>query len=132
MLRYEKAPDLDRQIAALVDRLGLRHIDLSRVVCVRSYGSKSRWTLARCHALPKILQTAIGLRAHYVIEILTERFDRLPPSEQIKTLIHELLHIPKSFSAGGGGGFRQHHLVHRRAVDQLYRQWVAACRDADA
>jgi predicted metallopeptidase len=123
-MRYEKAPDVERQVAALVAALALDHIDLSRVACVRSYGSRSRSTLARCHALPKILQTAIGLRAHYVIELVTEHYHRLPPAEQVKTLIHELLHIPRSFATGGGGGFRQHHLVNHRAVEQLYRQWL--------
>lgn len=124
MMRYEQAPDVEAQIAGLVVALGFDHIDLSRVRCVRSYGSKSRRTLARCHALPRILQTAMMLKAHYVIEVVTEHYNRLPPDEQVKTLIHELLHIPKSFSTGGGGGFRQHHLVNGRAVEQCYRRWL--------
>lgn len=130
MMRYEKSPDVDRQVAELVAALELRHIDLSRLVCVRSYGSRSRRTLARCHALPKILQRAMDLRAHYVIELVTEHYDRLPESEQVKTLIHELLHIPAGFSAGGGGGFRQHHLVNHRAVERLYRRWLQTHRSA--
>lgn len=128
MMRYEQAPDVEAQAAGLVAALGLDHIDLSRVRCVRSYGSKSRRTLARCHALPRILQTAMALRAHYVIELVTEHYDRLPADEQVKTLIHELLHIPKSFSKGGGGGFRHHHVVNRRAVEQCYQRWLKADR----
>jgi len=126
MMRYEPAPDVGAQVAGLVSALGLAHIDLSRVRCVRSYGTKSRRTLARCHALPRILQTAMALRAHYVIELVTEHYDRLPVDEQVKTLIHELLHIPRSFSKGGGGGFRHHHVVNRRAVEQGYRLWLKA------
>jgi len=126
MMRYEQAPDVEAQVGELVAVLGFDHIDLSRVRCVRSYGTKSRRTLARCHALPRILQTAMTLRAHYVIELVTEHYDRLPPDEQVKTLIHELLHIPKSFSRGGGGGFRHHHVVNRRAVERCYRQWLHA------
>jgi predicted metallopeptidase len=126
MMRYEQAPDVEAQIAGLVAALGFDHVDLSRVRCVRSYGSKSRRTLARCHALPRILQTAMTLKAHYVIELVTEHYNRLPPDEQVKTLIHELLHIPKSFSNGGGGGFRQHHLVNHQAVEQCYRRWLKA------
>jgi predicted metallopeptidase len=126
MMRYEQAPDVEAQVAELTAALGFAHIDVSRVRCVRSYGSKSRRTLARCHALPRILQMAMALRAHYVIELVTEHYDRLPPEEQIKTLIHELLHIPKSFSRGGGGGFRHHHVVNRRAVERCYRQWLRA------
>jgi len=126
MIQYEQAPDVEAQVAELVVALGLDHVDLSRVRCVRSYGTKSRRTLARCHALPRILQTAMALRAHYVIELVTEHYDRLPPDERVKTLIHELLHIPKSFSRGGGGGFRHHHVVNRRAVERGYQLWLKA------
>jgi predicted metallopeptidase len=37
--------------------------------------------------------------------------------EQDKTLIHELMHIPKSF----GGGFIHHNIVTDRNVNKLYR-----------
>lgn len=124
MMRYEKAPDVERQLRRIVVTLGLDHVDLSRVVCMRSFGTKSRRTLARCHALPRILQSAMNLQAHYVIELVTEHYDRLSSEEQIKTLIHELLHIPRSFSAGGGGGFRHHHVVNHRAVETMYRRWL--------
>lgn len=125
MMRYEKAPDVEQQLRRIVVTLGLDHVDLSRVVCMRSFGTKSRRTLARCHALPRILQSAMNLQAHYVIELVTEHYGRLSSEEQIKTLIHELLHIPRSFSTGGGGGFRQHHVVNHRAVEKMYRRWLA-------
>jgi predicted metallopeptidase len=55
--------------------------------------------------------------AFYAIEVISERFDKMPEEDQIKTLIHELMHIPKNF----GGGFRQHDFVQRKNVDILYR-----------
>ncbi len=117
MIRYEHAPDIGTRIKAIAERLGIRH-DLSRVVCVRSRGSKSRRALARCHATPRIMQAALNMKAHYVIEVISENFDKLSNEEKTKTLIHELLHIPKSF----GGGFRHHSFVNRSNVEQMYRK----------
>src|SRR3989338_7063448 len=106
MIRYEHAEDITARVNAIAKALEFGH-DFSRVVCVRSKGSKSRRTLARCHALPRIMQKALNVKAHYVIEVITENFDHLDDKEKIKTIIHELLHIPKSM----GGGFRHHDYV---------------------
>ncbi len=117
-MKYIRSPELDEKIRDIVLRLGLNHIDTGRVVCIRSLGTKSRRVLARCHTLPKIIQNALSLEAHYVIEIVSENFNSLNPEEQLRVLIHELLHIPKTF----GGGFRHHRpYVNRRTVEKAYR-----------
>jgi predicted metallopeptidase len=52
------------------------------------------------------------------VEVLAEQYDALPNDEKEKTLIHELLHIPRSF----GGGFRHHKdWVTKRRVDELHK-----------
>lgn len=117
---YEKAIDLEEKIIEISRRLGMKHLDPSRIVCIRSRGSKSRRVLARCHVLPKIMQKALNTKAHYVIEVITENFEKLPKEEKTKILIHELLHIPKSF----GGGFRHHKPhVNKKIVDKLYSEF---------
>lgn len=103
-------------IMDIVNRLNMTHIDPERVVCVTSRGTKSRNIIARCHVLPRIMQKALSVDSHYVIELVSEKYSKLSDEEKIKTLIHELLHIPKSF----GGGFRHHDYVTRRTVDRLY------------
>ncbi len=116
-MRYVRSLELDGKVRDIVLRLGLDHIDTGRVVCIRSFGTKSRRVLARCHTLPKIIQKALNMNAHYVIEIVSENFNRLNPEEQLKVLIHEILHIPKTF----GGGFRHHRpYVNRRTVEKAY------------
>ncbi len=117
-MRYTRSPELEASLRQLAQQAGLEHIDFSRTACVVSQGSKSRRTLARCHALPKIMQDALQLEAHYVIEIISENFFRLSPDGQVKTLLHELMHIPKGF----GGGFRFHDHVSNKNVDKLFRQ----------
>lgn len=104
----------------IVEKLELKHIDMERVVCLRSRGSRSRRTLARCHVLSRAMQTALELKPRYVIEVVSERFDRLDREEQLKVLIHELMHIPKSF----GGGFRHHDYVNRRTVENAYNSFI--------
>lgn len=119
MIRYELAPDIESKFKRIARRLKMSHIDLTRVKGVRSHGSTSQGVIARCHALPKVMQLALDMEAHYVIEVLSETYDRLSKAEQIKILIHELMHIPETF----GGGFRMHKdHVTRKNVEKLYRQ----------
>ena len=116
---YQKAPDLDDRVFDIVQKLKMRHVQLPRVVCIRSTGSKSRRTLARCHVLPKIIQEALGIKAYYIIEALSENFDSLSREDQNRVLIHELMHIPKTF----GGGFKFHNVVNRREVEKMYKMF---------
>ncbi|MEM7813794.1 MAG: putative metallopeptidase [Candidatus Aenigmatarchaeota archaeon] len=127
MIKYFRAPDIEQRIAELIGALGLGHIDLQRLACIRSRGSAARRTVARCHAMPRIMQAALGTKAYYVIEVIAEKFDRLSESEQTKTLIHELLHIPRSF----GGGFKYHSFVSRERVEHMYKKFVSAKRIKD-
>jgi predicted metallopeptidase len=126
MIEYHRDEGIDTQVRDIVNKLGMSHIDLSRVVAVRSRGSKSRRVLARCHTLSRVFQKALGVSAHYIIEIVSENFDKLSQEDKTRTLIHELMHIPKSF----GGGFRHHRpYVNRRTVDRAYQKYLAALRD---
>jgi predicted metallopeptidase len=121
MIKYFLANDLRERVELIVRALNWDHIDLDRVVCIRSTGSGSRRTLARCHALGKIWHTALDVKPHYLIEVLTHHYEKLPQDEKDKILIHELMHIPHSF----GGGFRNHRpYVTKRKVDKNYREFI--------
>jgi predicted metallopeptidase len=119
MINYESAEDISLRVRDIVKSLNLRHVDLERVACVRSRGSRSRYIIARCHVLNRIFQKALGIRAHYIIEVVSEKFDRLDVEEQTRVLIHEILHIPKSF----GGGFKHHDYVNRRTVERAFQTY---------
>lgn len=122
-MRYEVSAELNRRAAEIVAALGYGHIDMERVVCVKSEGSKTRRTVARIHGMGKVFQLAMNTKPWYVIEFLSEKFDKLSPEDQAKTILHELMHIPHSF----GGGFR-HHKPHvsAQAVEGEYRRYLAA------
>ncbi|MCJ7545672.1 MAG: metallopeptidase, partial [Deltaproteobacteria bacterium] len=69
MIRYELAEDIDAEIKEIIHKLAMTHVDCARVACIRSRGSASRRTLARCHGLPKIMQLALKMKPHYIIEV---------------------------------------------------------------
>jgi len=119
-MKYEEAPDLQK-IAEEISRLLFPHVVMERVKCYRSYGSSTKGTIARCHALGKVMQKAIGVEAYYALEFLSARFDKLSREEQIKTIIHELMHIPQTF----GGGFRHHDFVCEKNVNLYYKTYIA-------
>jgi len=119
-IKYELAEDIMARLYDIAKKLEMEHVRLSGVYAVRSRGSQSRGTIARCHALSKIWQKCLNIKAVYIIEIISERFDRMTREEQDKTLIHELMHIPKSF----GGGFIHHNVVNERNVNNLYNVYL--------
>ena len=106
----------------MAQELGFAHIVSGRVYCILSQGSKTKRTIARIHGLPKALQVGAGLSPLYVIELVSEKFLRQSPEDRLRTLIHELMHVPHNF----GGGFRHHkHYVSHRQVEEMYQQYVA-------
>jgi len=121
-IKYFPASDVKLLADQLIQQLRFVHIARDRVICVRSVGSKSRGAIARVHSFPRVWQKGLGMKSHYAIEVISERFDDLKAAEREKVIIHELLHIPKSF----GGGFRHHRdWVTKRRVDRLHAALVA-------
>jgi predicted metallopeptidase len=128
-MKTEPAPDIAERITKIVQKLDMNHIDPSRLVCMRSRGSSSR-AIARIWSLPKIWQKALNVEAHYIIEAVSERFDELSRADQDRTLIHELMHIPKTFSGAvlshksvhfdGCGGFVRRR-IDSKTVEKLFR-----------
>ena len=118
IIGYEFALDL-QQKAEKICQILFPHVKLGFFKCFRSSGSASRRTVARCHGLAKIMQKTIGCPAHYAIEFISERFDKLSEEEQIKVIIHELMHIPQNF----GGGFRHHDHVNNKKVEKIYENY---------
>jgi len=122
-LKPEFAPDIDRDLKMLVDTLGFFHIENSRIIGMRSTGSKSR-AIARIWSLPNIWQMALGTGPYYIIEVISERYDKLNREDQLRTLIHELLHVPKGFT----GGLVPHKCfgkrIDKKRVEELYQEFL--------
>lgn len=121
-MNWQKAADVKKTLRAISKALAMDHVDPRRIICFRSFGAKSR-ARARIWSLPRIWQDALGVEAHYVIEVLAEKFDRLSQADREKVIIHELLHIPKNFS----GALRPHKArnwrLDHRMVDRLHKSY---------
>jgi predicted metallopeptidase len=117
-IEYIDAPDVKRLTDEITESLGFFHVVPQFVFCVRSRGSESKRTIARVHGFGRIWQETLNLPASYVIEVISERYDKLTEKEKEKTIIHELLHIPKGFT----GGFRPHKgYISHEIVEHLHR-----------
>jgi predicted metallopeptidase len=94
---WQKASDIEEQLHNLILKLDINWVDKDQIYCFRSTGSKSR-AIARIWGFNKIWQMALEHPPAYCLEVIAQRYDKLPKREQDKVLLHELAHIPKNFS----------------------------------
>jgi predicted metallopeptidase len=129
LISYAKAPDVEELANRIINFLSLDYIDEARLHFYRSRGSKSRRVQARIHGLGRIWYDALGMNPHYVIEVISEEYDRLIQPEKEKVVIHELMHIPSKFS----GGFVPHGgKINKRSVEKLHRSFIEKRNSLDA
>lgn len=121
-LEWEADKKIQKEMEELVDLLQMSHVNPKRVFCYRSKGSKAH-AYARIWSFPKIFQKALEIEPAYVMEIISEKFDKLNYENKRKVIIHELLHIPKNFS----GSLLPHKYGNKRIdkeVDILLSKYV--------
>lgn len=122
-MKFKSAPDVQERVNKIIETLDFGHITAQNVICMRSSDSKAR-AYARIWSLPRIWQKALGLEAHYILEVLSQYFDKQSREDQDRTLIHELMHIPRSFS----GALVPHSCfgkkINRMSVEKLYKVMI--------
>ena len=121
-MEWFDAPDIKKRIDRILAVLGLPHILANRLIVYKSRGSTGR-AIARIWSLPRVWQQALKVPPHYVIEVISERFDRQSSDDQDRTLIHELMHIPKTFSGALVSHRGRSHRIDRRTVEVLYQKY---------
>lgn len=93
---WTKAPDVEKKVKNILKKLDST-LDIENIYFYRSTFSKSR-AYARIWGLSRLWQMALGVKPSYIIEVLSQHFDKLSEHEKDKVLLHELAHIPKNFS----------------------------------
>lgn len=96
-MNYSLAPEIKEQIDELVTALDMAHVKVKNIHCIRSHDAKTR-AVARIWGMSRLFKEVAGLEPNYIIEVNGKRYDKLSEREKMKTLIHELMHIPKTFS----------------------------------
>jgi predicted metallopeptidase len=121
-MKYEKAPEIKEQIDYLIDRLDFKHVIPKNIHCIRSFDAKTR-AHARIWGMAKLFKEVAGLEPHYIIEVNARKFDKLNDREKMKTLIHELMHIPKTFSGALLSHKGPHHAINDREVEKILKEF---------
>jgi predicted metallopeptidase len=119
-MNYKIAPEIKRTIRLLIKQLSFSHIKLNRIHCIRSFDAKTR-AYARIWGMSRLFKEVAGLEPHYIIEVNARRFDKLNEREKIKTLIHELMHIPKTFSGALLNHRGRYHSINDKEVEKILK-----------
>lgn len=119
----QKASDIQSLVEDIVVTLDKPYLNQYRLICMRSRGNKAR-AYARIWNLPDIWQKALDVGPYYIIEVLAEQFDKLSDDKKKQVLIHELLHIPKTFSGALLSHGHPSRPVNERAVKVLWKEYL--------
>ncbi len=122
-MKYKIAPEIKKKIKTLVKQLNLNHIKFNHIHCIRSFDAKTK-AVARIWGMSRLFKEVAGLEPHYIIEVNARRFDKLTEREKIKTLIHELMHIPKTFSGALLSHRSRYHQINDREVKKIMKKLI--------
>ena len=124
-MKFDVALDIQEQVYKILNVLEsvyFSHIVADNIICMGSIDSKAR-AYARIWSLPRIWQAGLGVEPHYIIEVLSQFFDKQSDDDKTRTLIHELLHIPKTFS----GALVPHKCfnkkIDKKSVEVIYKEY---------
>ncbi len=116
MVTYKEAPELKERAIVIARKLNLNHIDFDRIHFYR-YTCNTK-TVAKISGFFKTLQLPYPhINPFYVITFNDHNFERESEREQNQTILHELLHIPKTFS--GEFSRRAHKDIYKMAKKLL-------------
>lgn len=94
---WYKDVGLKKRLKAIIVSSGVDWVNLSRIFAFGSKNAKTR-AYARIWGLSRIWQKALKVDPAYILEVISEKYDKLSDHEKNKVLLHELAHIPKNFS----------------------------------
>lgn len=122
-IEWRGAPDVKRRVLHLMRTLRIDWLKSARIHCFRSENADTR-AYARIWGLSRIWQQALKVKPAYILEIISEKYDRLSEFERDKVLLHEITHIPRNFSGSLVPHIRHGKRSFHRKVDLLISQYL--------
>lgn len=110
--------EIEKRVKKLIKTLDLEWLSYGRIFFYRSNGSKAR-AYARTWGLPRLWQKVLKVEPAYIIEVISEHFDKLDSRKQDEVLLHELSHIPKNFSGSLTPHTRSGHNNFKEKLKQM-------------
>jgi predicted metallopeptidase len=115
VLELEKAEDV-KKLALRINKEANMGIDLNKVVFLRSRNSKTS-AIARTLTLPPQWRYVLGDDVLYIIEVISEKYDKLECSDKIFVITHELMHIPRTMK-----GLRNHNYKGFKQIRKISKE----------
>ncbi|BDC19506.1 putative metallopeptidase [Acidianus sp. HS-5] len=115
MLKLEKAEDV-KELAIRINEETNMEINLNKVAFLRSKNSKTT-AIARTLTLPPQWRYILGDDILYIVEVISEKYDKLECSDKIFVITHELMHIPKTMK-----GLRNHNYKGFRHIRKISKE----------
>jgi len=121
-LKFKRAIEEEELLKDIIEKLGWNYINSEQIRCVFSENSSSR-AVGRIWSTPRIFGFAFGSKPCYVVELIKNKYEKLSNKDKVKVLIHELMHIPKTFS----GALSPHNKMGKTLVcnrlDTMYNKY---------
>lgn len=124
---WQKAPDVKRRVNFLIKEINLDRLKNTKIICFRSTNANTP-AIARIWGLSKIWQLALEEKPAYILEVISEKFDRLNQKDQDKVLLHEFVHIPKNSSGSLLPHIRSGKRSFHGKLKKLYESYHTARR----
>ena len=124
---WQEDKKLKKQLKKTIKEAGVDWVKTSRVFTYRSQNAKTR-AYARIWGLSRIWQKALKIEPSYILEVISEKFDKLSDFEKSKVLLHEIAHIPKNFSGALVPHTRRRKGSFRDKLKSLYEVYNSARR----
>jgi len=96
-IRWRPALDVAQKLQKIISSIENEKLKTTRIFCVRSSNAKTQ-AFARIWGLSRIWQEVLKQEPAYIIEVISEKFDKLSDKEKDRVLLHELAHIPRNVS----------------------------------
>ncbi|MUM64278.1 metallopeptidase [Acidianus infernus] len=115
VLELEKAEDV-KELALRINEETNMGIDLNKIVFLRSKNSKTT-AIARTLTLPPQWRYVLGDNVLYIIEVVSEKYDKLECSDKVFVITHELMHIPRTMK-----GLRNHNYKGFKQIRKISKE----------